>query len=168
MKSHAQGACQAGVSLLALLAALLGGCATPGTGEAPTRPARPNETRIAPELVPPLGQCRIWYPELPAARQPPPMSCGRAHEIAERHGGRVVKAISKKSFQDGSVLAMDYGADRFAGVPPDQLPPPGLCRAWRGQTPPERQPKAMPCAQAEKLVRENGGRLLYMPASDLK
>lgn len=173
--------CRAGAGLLLALAAVLSGCATRNTGEAPTRPARPSESRIAPGpvarpsesriapgLVPPLGACRIWYAELPGERQPPFMSCGRAHEIAQRHGGRVVKAISKKSFHDGSVLSQDYGPGRFAGVPPDRLPPPGLCRAWYERAAPDRQPPPMNCDQAEKLVRENGGRLLYMPGSDLK
>lgn len=152
---------------MAVLTAMLSACATVDTREAPVRPLRPSEYRIAPNLVPALGYCRILYAELPLDRQPPPMSCGRAHGIAGRYGGRVVQAISRKSFQDGGVLGLDYGAGRFADVPTDQLPPPGLCRAWRERTPPERQPKAMPCPEAERLVREHGGRLLYMPGSDL-
>ncbi|MEW6689325.1 MAG: hypothetical protein AB1452_09590 [Pseudomonadota bacterium] len=47
------------------------------------------------------------------------MNCGRAHEIAERSGGRVVKAISKMSFRNGRVLSMDYGPRRPATPEPD-------------------------------------------------
>lgn len=157
-----------GAIVAAALVAMLGACATLDTSEVPKPPARPSEFRVAPGLVPPLGSCRIVYGELPADRQPPSMSCGRAHEVAARHGGRVVKAISKKSFQDGSVLASDYGPGGFAGIPADRLPPPGLCRAWYDRAPPERQPPPMPCEKAERLVRDNGGRLLYMPGSDLR
>lgn len=147
---------------------MLSGCAAVGLGEAPAPPRKPSEVRIAPELVPPLGLCRILYAGIPARRQPPPMTCGRAHEIAERHGGRVVKAISNKSFQDGGVLALEYGPGPFGGVPAERLPAPGSCRVWYERTAPERQPPQMACPRAEQLVRENGGRLLYMPASDLK
>lgn len=30
-------------------------------------------------------------------------------------------------------------------VPPDRLPPPGLCRVWFPERPPDRQPPAAPC-----------------------
>lgn len=151
----------------AVLVLLLSGCAVPGPSEAP-RTSKPSEYWIPPAQVPPLGYCRIWYAELSPERQPPHMTCGRAHEIAQRHGGRVVAAISRKSFQDGRTLGVDYGPSSLAEVPAAQLPAPGLCRAWYGHIPPERQPPAMQCKQAEQLVRSNGGRLLYMPDSDLK
>jgi len=36
------------------------------------------------------------------------------------------------------------------------------------RVPAAKQPPAMPCAKAKQLVRERGGRLLYMPGPDLK
>jgi hypothetical protein len=101
-------------SLLVVLPAVLAACAAVGPRESP-RPARPEEQVISPAQVPPLGYCRILYTGLPPERQPAHMACGRAHAIAERHGGRVVKAISKRSFQDGRVLSMDYGPGRMPG-----------------------------------------------------
>ena len=85
------------------LAAILGGCAVPGTIERPP-PGKPAEFHMPPEHVPPLGQCRIWFAELPPEWQPPAMPCARAHELAQRHGGRVVKAISPRSLRDGRTL----------------------------------------------------------------
>jgi hypothetical protein len=151
-----------------VLAALAGGCAVPGPDERPRTPGKQTEFYLAPEHMPPLGSCRIWYVELPAYAQPTPMPCARAHSLAEKHGGRVVNAISKKSFQDGRALAIDYGLGNYAGVPPEKLPPPGYCRAWHDRIPEDKQPPAMPCARAEQLVRERGGRLLYMPGPELK
>jgi hypothetical protein len=148
-------------------AAWVSGCAIQGPGDVP-RPAKQAEFELAPDHVPPLGSCRIWYVELPAYVQPPAMSCGRAHSLAQQHGGRVVAAISQKSFQNGRTMAMDYGPGRFANVPPDNLPPPGYCRAWHDRTPDWKQPPSMPCTQAEQLVRDRGGRLLYMPGPELK
>lgn len=152
---------------LAALAVLLGGCAAPGTPDRP-RPATQSEFHLPPEHMPQLGLCRIWYTELPPLWQPPAMSCARSHALAEQHGGRVVKAISKKSFEDGRALSMDYGPGRFDGVPPEQLPPPGYCRAWQDRVPPDRQPPSMTCAKAEQLLRQRGGRLIYMPGPEQK
>ena len=150
------------------LAALIGGCAAPGIDERPRTPGKQTEFQLSPEHMPPLGSCRIWYVELPAYVQPTPMPCARAHSLAAKHGGRVVSAISRKSFEDGRALAIDYGPGNFANVPPGMLPPPGYCRAWHDRVPDAKQPPAMPCAKAEQLVRERGGRLLYMPGPDLK
>jgi hypothetical protein len=151
-----------------VFAVLAGGCAVPGLDERPRTPGRQAEFHLPPEHMPPLGSCRIWYVELPAYAQPTAMPCARAHSLATKHGGRVVSAISRKSFQDGRALAIDYGPGNFAGVPPEKLPPPGYCRAWHERIPEEKQPPAMPCAKAEQQVRERGGRLLYMPGPDLK
>ena len=63
---------------------------------------------------------------------------------------------------------MDYGAGDFAGVPVENLPPPGNCRAWLDRVPEAKQPPAMPCAKAELIVRERGGRLVYMPGPEQK
>lgn len=155
-------------AVLGAFAALAGGCAAPGVLERPRTPGKQAEFYLAPEHMPPLGSCRIWYVELPAYVQPTAMSCSRAHSLAAKHGGRVVTAISKKSFQDGRALAVDYGAGDFAGVPVEKLPPPGYCRAWLERTPEAKQPPAMPCARAEQIVRERGGRLVYMPGPEQK
>jgi len=150
---------------LALVAA---GCAAPGIDERPRTPGKQMEFQLSPEHMPPLGSCRIWYVELPAYVQPTPMSCARAHSLAAKHGGRVVSAISRKSIEEGRALAIDYGPGNYANVPPGMLPPPGYCRAWQDRLPEAKQAPAMPCAKAEQLVRERGGRLLYMPGPDLK
>jgi hypothetical protein len=149
-----------------LLAAALGGCAVPGTRERPA--AAQTEYHLPPGSVPQLGMCRIWYAELPPQWQPPTMSCARAHELAKKYGGRVVKAISPKSFQDGRTLSVDYGPSDFPDVPPEQLPPPGYCRPWYDRLPAERQPAPMTCERAAQLVKRNGGRVVYMPGPELK
>jgi hypothetical protein len=116
--------------------------------------------------VPKLGVCRIWYSDLPSEWQPPAMSCARAHTLAQKHGGRVIKAVSPSSFKDGKTLAVDYGPSEFAGLAPEQLPPPGYCRPWYERTAVDKQPAPMTCARAEKLVRQNGGRVIYMPGPE--
>jgi hypothetical protein len=158
--------CAARVLAMAL-AAVLGACAVPGARERPA-PGAQTEFHVPPKSVPPLGKCRIWYAELPPEWQPPAMPCARAHELAQRHGGRVVKAISPKSFQDGRTLSIDYGPSDFPEVSPEQLPPPGYCRPWYDRLPAERQPAPMTCARAEQLVRKNGGRVVYMPGPEPK
>jgi hypothetical protein len=152
---------------LAVLAFALGGCAVPGAVERP-RPTAQTEFHLPREHVPPLGQCRIWYVELPPEWQPPAMACARAHDLAAKHGGRVVKAISKASYQNGRTMSMDYGPGNFEGIAPEQLPPPGYCRAWHDRVQADRQPPAMTCEKAKQLVRERGGRLLYMPGPEQK
>jgi hypothetical protein len=155
------------IGIALALAAILGGCAVPGTIERPP-PAKPAEFHMPPEHVPPLGQCRIWYAELPPEWQPPAMPCARAHELAQKHGGRVVKAISPRSLRDGRTLGVDYGPSDFPAIPPEQLPPPGYCRPWYDRLPAERQPAPMTCERAEQLVKKNGGRVLYMPGPEIK
>ncbi|HSG77663.1 MAG TPA: hypothetical protein VLA30_16185 [Burkholderiales bacterium] len=138
--------------------AVVAGCAVE-----PTRPTRQIEYRVPAASVPQLGLCRIWYADLPPEWQPPEMPCARAHSLAEKHGGRVIKAISPGSFQDGRTLAMDYGPSQFGGLAPEQLPPPGYCRPWYDRVAADQQPAPMTCERAEQLVRKNGGRVLYMP-----
>ncbi|MGH6884963.1 MAG: hypothetical protein ACREGK_02675, partial [Geminicoccales bacterium] len=94
------------------------------------------------------------------------MPCARAHNLAEKHGGRVLKAISPGSFQDGRTLGVDYGPSRFSGLAPEQLPPPGYCRPWYDRLAADKQPAPMTCERAEELVRKNGGRVLYMPGPE--
>ena len=149
--------------MLAALAAVLAGCAIE-----PPRPAQQTEFHVPPESVPQLGLCRIWYADLPPEWQPPSMPCARAHSLAEKHGGRVVKAISPASFRDGRTLSVDYGPSHFPAVPPEQLPPPGYCRPWYDRIPADRQPAPMTCERAEQLVRKNGGRVVYMPGPEQK
>jgi hypothetical protein len=149
--------------LPAAAAAILSACGLPGMRPGP---AQQTEIHVPPDAMPPLGQCRIWYDELPPEWQPPAMPCARAHDLAQKHGGRVVKAISPKSFQDGRALGVDYGPSDLPKVPPEQLPPPGYCRPWYDRLPAERQPAPMTCARAEQLVRKNGGRVVYMPGPE--
>jgi len=151
--------------VLAAIAAvsLAGGCALVVQERRPTPQA---EFYLPPAGVPKLGQCRIWYSDLPPEWQPPVMSCSRAHSLAQKHGGRVVKAISPSSFKDGKTLAVDYGPSEFAGLAPEQLPPPGYCRPWYERTAVDKQPAPMTCARAEKLVQQHGGRVIYMPGPE--
>ena len=80
----------------AALAALLCACAAPkGTPPPPPPDTREIEERTdtsdadtrgplgIPEAeLPPVGQCRIWYPGRAAAEQPPPQGCGEAEGAA--------------------------------------------------------------------------------------
>ncbi|MEM1382895.1 MAG: hypothetical protein AAGG06_04550 [Pseudomonadota bacterium] len=50
-----------------------------------------------------------------------------------------------------------------AGVPPDRLPPRGLCRIWYDELPPDRQPPSMGCRQAKTQARRYGGRVIFRP-----
>lgn len=127
------------------------------------QPGRGHSFSVPPDRVPGGGWCRIWYDDLPPDRQPPPMSCPRAHDIARRHGGRVIWADSRHAHHDGRVASASYGRVDFSGVPPDRLPPPGTCRVWFDGVPPDRQPPPGPCGHVEREARRTGGRLLYMP-----
>lgn len=122
---------------------------------------------VPPDRVPPPGLCRIWHRNLPPDRQPPVMSCDRAHAIAADHGGRVIEAMSSRSYQTGEVASTPYGRANLRGVPPDRLPPPGACRVWFEGVPPDRQPPLMHCGHAERYARAHGGRVLYTPSSDV-
>jgi hypothetical protein len=123
---------------------------------------------VPPDRVPPRDLCRIWYDELPVDRQPAPMTCGRAHRIAQHHGGRVIWAESGRAHQDGVVASTDYGQVDLRGIPPDRLPPPGYCRVWLDGVPPDRQPPPAQCPAAERQAERTGGRLVYMPSSDVR
>ncbi len=96
------------------------------------------------------------------------MTCGYAHRTARDTGGLVIVATSSRSFQTGEVGATDYGPVDFNGVPPDRLPPPGLCRVWLDGLPPDRQPTPTSCGEAHAQQRRSGGRVLFMPASDVR
>lgn len=138
-------------------------------------PAPPAETyrliqgvHVPPDRVPPEGTCRVWYADLPPDRQPERMSCAKARRDAQRTGGWVIWAQGPESFRSGTVAAEDFGPHGLHGVPPDRLPPPGFCRLWFEGTPPDRQPPPGPCAEVARRRGAEGGRLLYMPASDLR
>lgn len=132
--------------------------------EPPRRREGGEAYSVPPDRVPGRGLCRVWYDELPPDRQPPPMSCERAHHVAQRRGGRVIWAQSGQAYQDGRVASRWYGRVDFSGVPPDRLPPPGSCRTWLDGVPPDRQPPPGPCEHVEREARRLGGRVLYMPA----
>ncbi len=140
----------------------------PPAAEAPPDPPPTGGFRVPPDRVPPRGLCRIWYDDLPADRQPAAMTCARAQRVARNHGGRVIWAASDRAFQDGEVASADYGQVDLRGVPPDRLPPPGYCRVWLDGVPPDRQPPPAQCPQAERDAQRMGGRLLYMPSSDVR
>lgn len=151
-----------------IFVAALAGCAAPvEIVERSSQPGAQSEYHVPPAQVPPLGQCRIWYVDLPPQWQPPAMACARAHALAAKHGGRVVKAVSRQSFENGRTLSIDYGPSSFQGVTPEQLPPPGYCRPWLDRVFPDKQPPVMTCAKAEELLRQRAGRLIYMPGPEV-
>ena len=94
------------------------------------------------------------------------MSCAKARADAREWGGMVIWARGPGSYQDGRVLAEEYGRHGLYGVPPDRLPPPGSCRVWRDHVPPDRQSPPESCRSAQRYAREEGGRVLYMPGPD--
>lgn len=54
----------------------------------------------------------------------------------------------------------DAPTGRFQ-VPPDRVPPRGLCRIWYDELPPDRQPAAMTCPRAGRVARNHGGRVIW-------
>ncbi|MFN3415560.1 MAG: hypothetical protein ACK4ZD_04515 [Caldimonas sp.] len=142
-------------------ATLLAGCAAPDIRGVST-------FRVPPGNVPPVGQCAIWYPGLPPAHQPPPMSCNKAHADAETWGGVVIWAETAAARRSGEVAYVRYGNHRLHGVPPGMLPPPGRCRLWLPGRPDGQQPAPGDCRRIEAEQRTSGGRVIYMPASDLR
>lgn len=127
------------------------------------RPGDGDDFHVPPDRVPGHGLCRIWFDDLPPDRQPPAMSCERAHHVARRHGGRVIWTEPRHGPGDGRVASASYGRVDFSGVPPDRLPPPGSCRVWLDGVPPDRQPPPTSCARAERDAARVRGRVLFMP-----
>ncbi|WP_211209814.1 YXWGXW repeat-containing protein [Uliginosibacterium gangwonense] len=119
--------------------------------------------QVPPDRVPPRGSCKVWFKGLPPDRQSPPMNCDMARADAREWGGMVIWARGPGSFQDGRVGAEDFGPHHLYDVPPDRLPPPGMCRVWFDNVPPDRQPPAESCRAAIHHAREEGGRVLHMP-----
>jgi hypothetical protein len=130
-------------------------------------PTMPSRTMLVPpDRVPPAGSCRIWLADVPAERQPPPMSCHKAHADAARWGGSVVWPIDASASREGRVATRPYGPHTLRGVPPDRLPAPGTCKLWNDKAPPEQQAPAVDCRSAQEQQAREGGRVLYMPGSD--
>lgn len=49
-----------------------------------------------------------------------------------------------------------------SGIPPGQLPPPGMCRVWYAGLPPGRQPRPTNCDEAERIAsRDRNARVIY-------
>jgi len=140
----------------------------PPRDEPPPPPPAGAAYHVPPDRVPEPGLCRIWFDGLPPDRQPPSMTCARAHRVARNHGGRVIWAASARSLQTGDVLSTVYQYVDLGGIPPDRLPPPGYCRVWLDGVPPDRQPPPTQCPQAERDAARMGGRLIYMPSSDVR
>ncbi len=130
------------------------------------RPSR-QSFQIPPDRVPPRGTCKVWFRDLPPDRQSPPMSCRKARTDAREWGGMVIWARGSDSYQNGQVSAEDFGPHRLHNVPPDRLPPPGMCRLWYDNAPPDRQSRPESCRSALHRARRHGGRVLYMPGSDM-
>lgn len=152
---------------------LASGIAACGSLQSPPRAGGPERSgstafRVPPERVPPQGRCAIWYPGVRADRQPPAMSCNKAHADAESWGGVVIWGESARARTTGEVAHIDYGPHTLRGIPPDRLPPPGQCRLWIEGIPAHLQPPPARCEQVEARQRVGGGRVLFMPATDIR
>ncbi len=130
-------------------------------------PTIPSRTMLVPpDHVPPAGSCRIWLAGVPAERQPPPMSCHKAHADAARWGGSVVWPIDANASREGRVATRPYGAHQLRGVPAAHLPAPGTCKLWNDKAAADQPAPAVDCRSAQELQAREGGRVLYMPGPD--
>jgi hypothetical protein len=138
--------------------AALGGSSIAAMRQAPaqTLTAPPAAARV---IEAELGQCRIHYESLAAEDQPVPMECEHAEWIAARWGGAVMEQTAA-----GLVQRASYeGPNDFAGVPGNELPRRGYCRAWIDGADIEAQPAQSDCRMARRLADTMGGRVLFMP-----
>ena len=147
------------------------GCASLGLGDSQgddsgvTIHHRQAQTmQIPPDMVPPKGQCRIWYKNVPKDKQPPIVSCNQAHADAENFGGAVVWADQHTAAGSGDVAFLDYGNNPFVGVPASRIPPPGQCALWMSELPESLQPAPADCqlVRLDQKQRQTG-KVLYMP-----
>jgi hypothetical protein len=155
------------LSSLVLGAALVLSAAS-NQGVATTQAAEATPVRVVVESniagvpvdeLPPTGECRIWYNDLPVSHQPARMECEHADWLAQRWGGRVIE-----SNETGAVERASYeGRNDFAGVPVEALPRAGYCRAWLNDVAIADQPEAGDCRTARTIANTQGGRVLFMP-----
>lgn len=104
-----------------------------------------------------IGLCRIEYDGLSADRQPAPMECEHAQWVAQRWGGRVMEKTGAGTVE----RAVYQGRNNFFGVPANDIPRAGYCRAWiEGAA---EQPAESDCRTAERTAAAEGGRVLFMP-----
>lgn len=65
---------------------------------------------IPPGHLPPAGQCRVWYDNLPPGRQPAPTNCDRAEQLAARDpDARVIYGNRGSRADDGWRINGDGG-----------------------------------------------------------
>ncbi len=137
---------------------MIGGSSIATLQAAPVAAASPTSMQMSAPADPMrLGQCRIEYDGLAAERQPVAMECEHAQWVAQRWGGRVVEKTGTGVVE----RAVYQGRNNFAGVPTNNVPRPGYCRAWiEGAA---EQPAESDCRTAERTAATEGGRVLFMP-----
>lgn len=137
---------------------MIGGSSIATLSAAPVEAASPTSVQMsAPSDPMRLGQCRIEYDGLSAARQPVAMECEHAQWVAQRWGGRVVEKTGTGVVE----RAVYEGRNNFAGVPESDVPRAGYCRAWIEGA--DEQPAESDCRTAERIAAAEGGRVLFMP-----
>ncbi len=141
-------AASAGAQMQAPAVAVQAVAPRPAITESPVR-------GVPAEELPGPGRCRIWYDALPTHRQPAQMDCEHADWLAKRWGGRVIDSNGERAAYDGR--------NDFSGVPAEELPRSGYCRAWIDDVAPALQPAQSDCRTAQRTASALGGRVLYMP-----